>query len=130
MNPSKGGTSIETVYAAMSSISFATFSIYPENLKGGGGHHSGDQMSSGVSASDVTLIVSIVVTYDDSSSYSSYDQFLDDLFSALEAVGGGPCMDDHDTDPHVSMARGVKFWSSYHKQQYMYAANLEVAVRF
>lgn len=37
-------------------------------------------------------------------------------------------MDDHDTDPHVSMARGVKFWSSYHKQQYMYAANLEVAV--
>lgn len=37
-------------------------------------------------------------------------------------------MDDHDTDPHVSMARGVKFKSSYHSQQYMYAANLEVAV--
>jgi hypothetical protein len=37
-------------------------------------------------------------------------------------------MDDHDTDPHVSMARGVKFWSSYHKTQYTYAANLEIAV--
>jgi hypothetical protein len=37
-------------------------------------------------------------------------------------------VDDHDTDPHVSMARGVKFKSSYHKQQYMNAASLEVAV--
>ncbi len=43
-------------------------------------------------------------------------------------VGGGPCMDDDDTDPHVSMSRGVKFWSSNHMQQYMYNANLEVAV--
>ena len=129
MDPSKGGTSIETVYAAMSSISFAPFSIYPEYIKGGGGHHSGDQGgNSGVSASDITMIVSIVETYEDSSSYSSYEQFLDDLFDALDAVGGGPCMDDHDTDPHVSMARGVKFWSSYHQQQYLYAANLEVAV--
>ena len=129
MDPNKGGTSIETVYAAMSSISFAPFSIYPEYVKGGGGHHSGDQSgSSGVSASDITMIVSIVETYEDSSSYSSYEQFLDDLFDALDAVGGGPCMDDHDTDPHVSMARGVKFWSSYHQQQYMYAANLEIAV--
>lgn len=37
-------------------------------------------------------------------------------------------MDDHDTDPHVSMSRGVKFKSSYHEQQYFYSANLEVAV--
>jgi hypothetical protein len=93
MDPSKGGTSIETVYAAMSSISFAPFSIYPEYLKGGGGHHSGDQGNSGVSGSDVTLIVSIVETYEDSSSYSSYDQFLDDLFAAQEAVRADPFMD-------------------------------------
>jgi hypothetical protein len=46
----------------------------------------------------------------------------------MDAVNGGPCMDDHDTDPHVSMARGVKFKSSYHEQQYFYTANLEVAV--
>ena len=46
----------------------------------------------------------------------------------MYAVGGGPCMDDDDTDPHVSMSRGVKFWSSNHMQQYMYNANLEVAV--
>ena len=42
---------------------------------------------------------------------------LDNLFDAMDAVGGGPCMDDHDTDPHVSMARGVKFKSSYHQQK-------------
>jgi hypothetical protein len=129
MDPSKGGTSIETVYNAMSKIDFAPFSVYPEYLKGGGGHHSGDSgQSSSVQSSDVTLIVSIVETYEDSSSYSSYEQFLDDLFDAMDALGAGPCMDDHDTDPHVSMARGVKFWSSYHKEQYQYQANLEVAV--
>jgi hypothetical protein len=128
MNPETGGTSINTVYSAMSSVDFAPFSIYPEYLKGGGGHHSGDSGSSEVQSSDITLIVSIVETYEDSSSYSSYEQFLDDLFDAMDAVGGGPCMDDHDTDPHVSMARGVKFWSAYHSKQYQYAANLEVAV--
>lgn len=37
-------------------------------------------------------------------------------------------MDDHDTDPHVSMSRGVKFWSAYHQSQYMYQTNLEIAV--
>lgn len=126
LDPSKGGTSIDTVYTAMSSISFAPFSVYPEYLKAGGGH--GGSSNSGVQSSDITLVVSIVETYEDSSSYSSYETFLDDLFDAMDAVGGGPCMDDHDTDPHVSMARGVKFWSSYHSQQYAYAANLEVAV--
>lgn len=50
------------------------------------------------------------------------------MFIALNTVNSGSCTDDHDTDPHVSMARGVKFKSSYHKQQYMYGANLEVAV--
>jgi hypothetical protein len=69
-----------------------------------------------------------VETYEDDNSYSSYETFLNSLFNALDAVGGGPCMDDHDTDPHVSMSRGVKYWSSYHSSQYMYAANLEVAV--
>jgi len=128
MDPNTGGTSIDQVYAAMNSVAFAPFSVYPEYLKGGGGHHSGDNDSSGVPASDVTLIVSIVETYEDDDSYSAYEAFLDELFDALDSVGGGPCMDDHDTDPHVSMARGVKFWSSYHQQQYMYAANLEVAV--
>jgi hypothetical protein len=129
MNPSKGGTSIDQVYQAMNNIKFAPFSVYPEYLKGGGGHHSGDNNSGNtVPSSDVTLIVSIVETYDDDNSYSTYESFLDELFTAMYNVGGGPCMDDHDTDPHVSMARGVKFWSSYHKQQYMYAANLEVAV--
>jgi hypothetical protein len=113
----------------MSSVSFAPFSVFPEKVKGGGGHHSGDgggeqQVPSG----DVTLAVSIVNTYEDNDSYSSYENFLDQLFSAMYAVDGGACMDDHDTDPHVSMARGVRFKSSYHQQQYMYTANLEVAV--
>jgi len=113
----------------MQQISFSPFSIFPEYLKGGGGHHSGDDgEDEGVPSCDVTLIVSVVETYDDDNSYSSYETFLDDLFNAMDAVGGGPCMDDHDTDPHVSMSRGVKFWSSYHQQQYMYEANLEVAV--
>lgn len=129
MNPETGGTSITQVYEAMSSIAFAPFSVYPEYLKGGGGHHSGDDGGgSDVPSGDITLIVSIVETYEDDNSYSSYETFLDDLFDAMDAVGGGPCMDDHDTDPHVSMSRGVKFWSSYHLQQYMYQANLEVAV--
>jgi hypothetical protein len=113
----------------MSAISFPPFSVFPEYLKGGGGHHSNDKSgSSGVPSTDVTLIVSIVETYEDSASYSSYEKFLDDLFSAMSDVGGGPCMDDHDTDPHVSMARGVKYWSSYHQTQFMYHANLEIAV--
>ena len=128
LNPELGGTSIDQVYSAMKSISFAPFSVYPEYLKGGGGHHSGDNNDASIPASDVTLIVSIVETYEDDNSYSAYESFLDEVFDALDAVGGGPCMDDHDTDPHVSMARGVKFWSSYHAQQYMYQANLEVAV--
>lgn len=130
MNPNKGGTSIEQVYSAMSAISFAPFSIFPEYLKGGGGHHSKDNGNSGnsVPSGDITLIVSVVETYEDGSSYSSYDLFLENIFNAMYKVGGGPCMDDHDTDPHVSMSRGVKFWSSYHSQQYAYAANLEVAV--
>jgi hypothetical protein len=130
LDPDNGGTSINQVYTAMSSVQFAPFSIFPEYLKGGGGGHSGDDdsSSSDVQSSDITLIVSIVETYEDNNSYSSYETFLEDLFSAMTNVGGGPCMDDHDTDPHVSMARGVKFWSSYHSTQYAYAANLEVAV--
>lgn len=128
LDPNTGGTSIYQVYEAMSSVAFPPLSIFPEYLKGGGGHHSGDNNNYGVPSSDVTLIVSIVETYDDDSSYSGYEQFIEDLFSAMDAVGGGPCMDDHDTDPHVSMARGVKFWSSTHMAQYKYNANLEVAV--
>lgn len=129
MDPDAGGTSVEQVYEAMESVSFAPFSVFPEYLKGGGGHHSGDDDGGdSIPSSDVTLIVSIVETYEDDQSYSAYESFLDDLFNAMDAVGGGPCMDDHDTDPHVSMARGVKYWSAYHSEQYMYAANLEVAV--
>jgi len=129
MNPDAGGTSVKQVYDAMESISFPPFSIFPEYLKGGGGHHSNDNNNDGsVPSGDVTLIVSVVETYEDGDSYSAYEYFLDDLFSAMDQAGGGPCMDDHDTDPHVSMARGVKFWSAYHQKQYMYQTNLEVAV--
>ncbi|KAL7565987.1 hypothetical protein ACA910_011009 [Epithemia clementina (nom. ined.)] len=129
MNPDKGGTSISQVYAAMEAITFPPFSIFPEYLKGGGGHHSHDNNNDGgVPSGDVTLIVSVVEKYEDSASVSTYESFLNSLFSALDSQGGGPCMDDHDTDPHVSMSRGVKFWSSYHSQQYAYASNLEVAV--
>lgn len=120
------GTSIAQVYAAMSSISFPPFSVFPEYVKGGGGGGSGDDDT--VPSGDVTLIVSIVEEFGDNSNYSLYEQFLSDLFSAMDAVNGGPCMDDHDTDPHVSMARGVKFKSSYHQEQYFYSVNLEVAV--
>ena len=128
MNPDAGGTTIDQVYSAMGSVSFAPLSVFPEYLKGGGGHHSGDGDDEGVPSGDVTFIVSIVETYEDGSSYSSYEYFLNDLFNAMASVGGGSCMDDHDTDPHVSMARGLKFWSSYHQQQYMYQVNLEIAI--
>lgn len=133
MDPDKGGTSIEQVYSAMEGVTLPPLSIFPEYLKGGGGHHSGDEDGDGddegsVPSGDVTLIVSVVESYYDDDNYSCYEKFLDDLFSAMYNVGGGPCMDDHDTDPHVSMSRGVKFKSSYHLQQYMYEANLEVAV--
>jgi hypothetical protein len=113
----------------MESVQFAPITFFPEYLKGGGGHHSGDNDDDGEAPScDVTLVVSIVETYNADDSYSEYEYFLDTLFSKLEDAGGGPCMDDHDTDPHVSMARGVKFKSSYHSEQYLYSANLEVAV--
>ena len=120
------GTTIAQVYAAMSSVSFAPLSIFPEYVKGGGGHNSGDNEE--VPSSDVTLIVSVVEEYDNNNNYSLYEYFLNQIFNAMDAVNGGACMDDHDTDPHVSMARGVKFKSSYHEQQYFYKVNLEVAV--
>lgn len=112
----------------MENIAFPPFTIYPEYLKGGGGHNSGDDGGGEVPSADITFIVSIVETYEDDNSYSSYETFTENLFDAMDAVGGGPCMDDHDTDPHVSMSRGVKFWSSTHATQYLYNANLEVAV--
>eukprot|EP00559_Dactyliosolen_fragilissimus_P007149 CAMPEP_0184862456 /NCGR_PEP_ID=MMETSP0580-20130426/6909_1 /TAXON_ID=1118495 /ORGANISM="Dactyliosolen fragilissimus" /LENGTH=1000 /DNA_ID=CAMNT_0027360327 /DNA_START=246 /DNA_END=3248 /DNA_ORIENTATION=- len=127
LDPDYGGTTIEQVYSAMSAIQFPPFSIFPEYVKGGGGHHSSDD-GGGVPSGDVTLIVSVVETYLDDDNYSTYDRFLDNLFNAMDAVNGGPCMDDHDTDPHVSMSRGVKFKSSYHQSQYFFKANLEVAV--
>jgi hypothetical protein len=129
LDPNTGGTTMQQVYTAMAEITFPPLPIYPEYLKGGGGHHSGDgDGQEGSPSGDVTLIVSIVETYDDDNSYSGYEKFINDLFDAMYEVGGGPCMDDDDTDPHVSMSRGVKFWSSNHMQQYMYNANLEVAV--
>ena len=120
----------------MSSVSFEPFPFFPEYLKGGGGRRkngdkngNGSSSSSGTPSGDVTLAISVVGVYeDDYSSVSTYDNFVSQLFSAMYYVGGGPCMDDDDTDPHVSMARGVKFQSSYHMKQYYYHANLEVAV--
>jgi len=113
----------------MSSISFPPFSIFPEKVKGGGGGGSQDNDDEEeVPSGDITLVVSVVEEFEDNDSYSIYEYFLDNLFDAMDAVNGGPCMDDHDTDPHVSMSRGVKFKSSYHETQYFYSANLEVAV--
>jgi hypothetical protein len=83
------GTTIAQVYEAMNSIQFAPFSIFPEYVKGGGGHHSGDGDNKGVPSGDVTLIVSVVDTYEDNTSYSSYEEFLDSLFDAMDAMGGG-----------------------------------------
>merc|ERR1719296_98826 len=124
-----GGTSLDQVYDAMSMLSFSPFSVFPEYVKGGGGHHSGDDDGDGsVPSGDITLVVSIAETFTSGSSYSDYELFLNDLFQAMYEVGGGPCMDDDDTDPHVSMSRGVKFKSSYHASQYYYKVNLEVAV--
>ena len=126
------GTSIAQVTTAMSQIYLPPLSIYPEYLKAkaknnnNGNNNNGS--SSYVPSGDVTLIVSVVETYNDGNAYSDYEVFLNSLFSGLYAVGGGHCMDDHDTDPHVSMSRGVKFYSSYHMYQYMYRSNLEVAV--
>jgi len=124
-----GGTTIEQVYAAMASITFPPIKMFPEKVKGGGKGGSGDcDDEDEVPSGDVTLGVSVVEDYGDDDSYSIYEQFLDNIFNAMDAVNGGACMDDHDTDPHVSMSRGVKFHSSYHETQYFYKANLEVAV--
>eukprot|EP00551_Chaetoceros_affinis_P014170 CAMPEP_0203687130 /NCGR_PEP_ID=MMETSP0091-20130426/120_1 /ASSEMBLY_ACC=CAM_ASM_001089 /TAXON_ID=426623 /ORGANISM="Chaetoceros affinis, Strain CCMP159" /LENGTH=967 /DNA_ID=CAMNT_0050556389 /DNA_START=253 /DNA_END=3157 /DNA_ORIENTATION=- len=128
LDPEYGGTTIAQVYAAMSSISFPPFSIFPEYVKGGGKGGSGDNDDEEVPSGDVTLIVSVVEEFENNNNYSLYEYFLDNLFNAMDAVNGGPCMDDHDTDPHVSMSRGVKFKSSYHETQYFYKVNLEVAV--
>ena len=111
----------------MTAVTFPPFAIFPEYVKGGGKGGSGDGDDE-VPSGDVTLIVSVVEEFEENNNYSDYELFLDNLFNAMDAVNGGPCMDDHDTDPHVSMSRGVKFKSSYHEQQYFYSANLEVAV--
>mmetsp|Transcript_64511 Transcript_64511/g.76387 ORF Transcript_64511/g.76387 Transcript_64511/m.76387 type:complete len:142 (+) Transcript_64511:3-428(+) len=66
MDTYKGGTSIDQVYEAMSEVSFAPFDVHPEYLKGGGGHHSGNDEDDGlVPSSDVSLIVFIVCDYTD-----------------------------------------------------------------
>lgn len=127
LDPEYGGTTISQVYAAMSSVSFSPFSVFPEYVKGGGKGGSNDGDDEEVPSGDVTLIVSVVEEFENNNNYSLYEYFLDSLFNAMDAVNGGPCMDDHDTDPHVSMSRGVKFKSSYHEQQYFYTVNLEVA---
>jgi len=127
MNPANGGTTIAQVYTAMSTVYLPPLSIYPEYLKAKAKNNKNGS-SNYVPSGDVTLIVSVVETYNEGGAYSDYEIFLNNLFSAMYAVGGGPCMDDHDTDPHVSMSRGVKFKSSYHMYQYMYKSNLEVAV--
>jgi len=128
LDPDYGGTTISQVSGALTSLYFPPFAIFPEYVKGGGGGGSGSDDDSSVPSRDVTLIVSIVEEYGDDDNYGYYEMFLDNLFNAMDAVNGGPCMDDHDTDPHVSMARGVKFKSSYHESQYFFKANLEVAV--
>jgi hypothetical protein len=113
----------------MSSVVFEPFPVYPEYLKSGGGKKNNNNGNSGSAPSgDITLIVSVVEVYSANATYSTYETFITNLFSALQNVSKGDCVDDHDTDPHVSMARGVKFKSSYHMQQYANAANLEVAV--
>ena len=121
------GTSINQVVEAVNGISIPLLHLFPEKVKGGGGHHSGDDDGSTPSG-DITLAVSIVETYTDNQNYGDYENFLGVFFNAMAKVGGGSCMDDKDTDPHVSMARGVKFKSSTHQQNYFFTANLEVAV--
>jgi hypothetical protein len=126
LDPTQGGTTIEQVYEAMAAITFAPFSIFPEYVKGpkAGGSDDDGLVPSG----DITLIVSVAETFSQNDNYSDYELFLNSIFNAMSAVGGGPCMDDHDTDPHVSMSRGVKFKSSYHSYQYLYNKNMEIAV--
>mmetsp|Transcript_19980 Transcript_19980/g.57856 ORF Transcript_19980/g.57856 Transcript_19980/m.57856 type:complete len:1015 (-) Transcript_19980:383-3427(-) len=128
MDTDLGGTSIGQVIQAMSEVELPPLSIFPEYLKGGGGHNSGDGDDEGAPSGDITLVVSVVEVYYDNANYDEYSIFLDNLFQAFGDAGGGSCMDDDDTDPHVSMSRGVKFKSSWHQEQYMYEANLEVAV--
>jgi hypothetical protein len=111
----------------METVYFNPIYIFPEKVKGGGGGHSGDD-DGGTPSADVTLGVSVVETYTSNGNYGDYETFLKNLFNAMSAVSAGSCMDDEDTDPHVSMARGVKFKSSNHQSSYFYSANLEVAV--
>lgn len=119
------GTSIEEVYSRMSAISFSPISVYPTQVEGGGGGHSGDN-DEGTPSSDVTLKMNVVETYNENGNYGDYETFLANFFNSFS--GAGSCMDDDDTDPHVSMSRGVKFKSSDAGYNYLYSANLEVAV--
>lgn len=136
LDSSKGGTSLSQVYSALSSTTFEPFLFYPEMVKTGGGKNNNNNGGSSTTPSyDITLALSVVEVYQDSSnndgggsSYSTYETFLYNLFLAIDNVNAGNCVDDEDTDPHVTMARGVKFKSSYSKAQYLYKVNLEVAV--
>ena len=78
----------------MESSSSVPFSIYPEYLKGGVGHHSGDNNEEEESApsGDITLIVPVVDTYEEDDSYSSNETFMDNLFTAYMIM-----TPDHDT---------------------------------
>lgn len=136
LDSSKGGTSLSQVYSALSSTSFEPFLFYPEMVKTGGGG-GGGKNNNGYSSTpsyDITLALSVVEVYQDNSndgagsSYSTYETFLTNLFLAIDNVNAGNCVDDEDTDPHVTLARGVKFKSSYWMAQYLYQVNLEVAV--
>jgi len=136
LDTSKGGTSLSQVYSALSSTSFEPFLFYPEMVKTGGGgkNNNGNGGASSTPSYDITLALSVVEVYQDNSndgagsSYSTYETFLSNLFLAIDNVNAGNCVDDEDTDPHVTIARGVKFKSSYWLTQYLYQVNLEVAV--
>jgi hypothetical protein len=119
-------TTLSQVYEAMNNLQFDPFSIFPEYLEGGGVTEINS--NGGVPSVDVTLMVSIVGSYESGSSYSGYESFLQNLYSAIYSVGGSPCADDHEGDLQIAIGRGVKYWSSYHSLQYQYVANWEVVV--
>jgi len=132
-----GGDSMSQVaYNALSSLSFEPFLFYPFMVKTTAEKQvkSDDDDSSPIPSYELSLLVSIVEVYKDStnddggggSSYSTYETFKSNLQQYVEMNGG--CVKDSNTDLFVTLARGIKFKSSYHMEQYLNRVNLEVAV--
>jgi len=123
----RGDSMSQVVHYAFSQLSFEPFLFYPITVKTTAERQvkAYDDDSSPIPSYELSLLVSIVDVYKDSS-YSTYETFKSNLQRYVERNAG--CVKESDTDLYVTLARGVKFKSSYHMEQYLDRVNLEVAV--